>query len=138
MGQVNFRKKKKTTGNSKVKNAVKSVHVADDGTETKLDSGLELFFYTQCLNKNIKVEREPKFTIQPKFTYLNEKVREINMFPDFYLPELNIIVETKGFETDTYKIKKKMFIYHLYTLDKQTKYVVVKNRKEILDFINTL
>lgn len=135
---MNFKRKKKETVNKKVRNAKKVIHTSEDGVETKLDSGLELFFYTQCLNKGIKVEREPKFVLQPKFTYLNQSVREITMFPDFLLPELNIVVETKGFETDTYKIKKKMIIYHLSLLNKNTKYVILKNKKEITEFINSL
>lgn len=140
MGRVNFRKKtKKTEGaNKKVRNAKKVIHTSDEGVETKLDSGLELFFFTQCLNKGIKVEREPKFTIQPKFQYLNEKIREINMFPDFFLPLNNVLCEVKGYQNDVFPIKRKMLLYHLHTTNQTVRYVVLKNRKEILDFINSL
>lgn len=136
---MNFRKKKKTEGtNKKVRNAKKVIHTSEDGIETKLDSGLELFFFTQCINKGIKVEREPKFTIQPKFQYLDEKIREVNMLPDFYLPMNNILCEVKGYQNDVYPLKRKMLLYHLHITNQTVKYVVLKNKKEISDFVNSL
>ena len=84
-------KRKKNVENKKVKNATKKVF-----NDLTFDSQLELYFYKLCLNNNIIVEREPKFILQSKFEFMGEKLREIAMFPDFYLPKFDILLECKG------------------------------------------
>lgn len=128
-----IKRKKKVEGNQKVRNAIKCVF-----NDIKFDSKLELYFYKLCLEKNIVVEREPKFILQPKFEYLKEKVREIAMFPDFFLPNYNTIVETKGMENDVFPVKRKMLLHHLHTTNKNHIYVVLKNQKQCKEFIDNL
>jgi len=119
--------------NKKVKNATKKVF-----NDLTFDSQLEVFFYKLCLKENIIVEREPKFVLQSKFEFMGEKLREIAMFPDFYLPEFDILLECKGFANDLFPLKRKLLLFHLKTHFPNRRYFMVKNQKECIEFINNL
>lgn len=57
---------------------------------------------------------QPKFELQPKFKKNGKLFREINYVADFkvYNNDGTIeIIDTKGFETTDFKLKKKMFEY---------------------------
>lgn len=126
-----IKRKKKVEGNQKIRNAIKCVF-----NDIKFDSKLELYFYKLCLEKNIIVEREPKFILQPKFEYLKEKVREIAMFPDFFLPNYNTIVEIKGgMVNDLFPMKRKLLLHHLHLAGNNQKYVMLRNQKEMIAFM---
>ena len=89
-----------------------------DGIE--FDSKLEAKKYRELkllekagLIKNIR--RQVKFELQPKYKKNNKSIRSINYVADFTYYDVKkgklIIVDTKGFKTDVYKLKKKMFEY---------------------------
>jgi hypothetical protein len=119
--------------NKKVRNATKIEYKG-----IVFDSKLELCFYKLCESNKIEVQLKNKYVIMPKFRYNNENYREIVMFPDFYLPKYDFIIETKGYENDVFPIKKKLLMYHLHNTNSSSQYFILKNQKECLVFINQL
>lgn len=67
----------------------------------------------QGLIKDIKLQM--RFEIQPKYKKNNKTIRAINYVADFTYFDVNkgktIIIDTKGYRTDVYKLKKKIFEY---------------------------
>lgn len=64
--------------------------------------------------KNLELQK--KFELQPSYTNNNnENIRAINYIADFFYYDnekgLFIVEDTKGYRTDVYKIKKKLFEY---------------------------
>lgn len=63
-----------------------------------------------------ELELQKKFELQPKYTNNNgENIRAINYVCDFFYfdneKQQYIVEDTKGFRTDVYKLKKKIFEY---------------------------
>lgn len=87
----------------------------------KFDSKKEAKRYTELkLLKKAGVikdlELQAVFVLQPKYTNAKgEHIRAITYKADFYYydnqKEKYIVEDTKGFRTDTYKLKKKLFEY---------------------------
>lgn len=119
--------------NRKIKNATK---VEFDWI--KFDSKLELYCYKALREAKIPFELKKKFVSVEKFRYMWESIREIAHYPDFFLYDHNIILDTKGFANDTYPIKTKILKKHLYDAWKEYKIITVKNQKEVNEFIKTL
>ena len=67
----------------------------------------------QGLIKDIKLQI--KFELQPKYKKNDKTIRAINYIADFTYFDVNkgktIIVDTKGYRTELYKLKKKIFEY---------------------------
>lgn len=99
-----FTRFKPKSGNAKIKNAVKAVD--EDGV--KCDSRLELYMRQLLRKFDIPNEFQKKYELQPSFRYLGEAIRPITLTVDFWIPSLNVIIDTKGFQTDPSKIKTKM------------------------------
>ena len=59
------------------------------------------------------LKRQIKFELQPSFKLNNKTIRAINYIADFtYLKDgVLVVVDTKGFRTKEYLLKKKMFQY---------------------------
>ncbi len=59
------------------------------------------------------LKRQVKFELQPSFKLNGKTIRAINYIADFtYLKdEVLVVVDTKGFRTKDYLLKKKMFQY---------------------------
>ena len=61
------------------------------------------------------LELQVKFELQEKYIKRGKTVRSINYIADFVYFDIKkgkeIIVDTKGFRTDVYKLKKKIFEY---------------------------
>lgn len=59
------------------------------------------------------LELQPRFLLQEGFIYHGHKERKVEYVADFqYYQDGKLIVEdTKGFRTDTYKLKRKLFLY---------------------------
>lgn len=106
-----------------------SQKVIDDGI--KFDSKLEHYFYSGLKKYNIDFELKPKYILSSGFKFGSETIRPITLSPDYLLTSHNIIVETKGFETETFKIKWKLFKRHLVNENKNYKLVLLKSKKEI-------
>ncbi len=84
----------------------------------------ELDFYLFCKENNILIERNEKW-----FEYQWNGNRKY--FPDFYLPELDLYIEVKGYETDRDKAKWKYFPHKLKVIKKDDIYAI---RKKVWKF----
>ena len=80
--------------------------------DVKLHGSWEVIFYTWAKENNLKPNRCLK-----GFDYFwNGKIRKY--FPDFYLPDLNLYVEVKGYETEQDREKWKQFPERIIVLRK--------------------
>ncbi len=60
-----------------------------------------------------KFDLQPEFILQPAFTHNGKRIREIKYIADFriFYPDERIeIVDTKGYKTKDYRLKKKLFL----------------------------
>ena len=59
------------------------------------------------------LQLQVKYELIPKYTINNKNIREISYIADFVYMEDNkqVVEDCKGFKTDIYKLKKKMFEY---------------------------
>ena len=89
-----------------------------DGEE--FDSQLEAnrWYELKLLQRAKQIEylrRQVKFELQPSYKRNGKTVQAINYIADFVYYDLNkkkfIVEDTKGFKTETYKLKKKIFEY---------------------------
>lgn len=76
----------------------------------KLDSDWELKFYNWAKQSNIKLSR-----VSTPFPY-NFEGKTRSYFPDFYLPELGIYVEVKGYLSPRCKAKIEQFPNRIVTI----------------------
>lgn len=81
------------------------------------DSKKEGNYYTKLkLMQNAgliwNLELQKKYILQASFTFNGKKIREISYYADFVYEDKDglHVVDTKGYRTDTYKLKKKLFI----------------------------
>lgn len=77
---------------------------------------------------------EKKFILQKAFKYKGETIRAITYTPDFILD--NIIIECKGFPTDSWKIKRKLFLNILSKEYEKYHYIEIYSIENLLDFID--
>ena len=60
-------------------------------------------------------ERQRRFILQDGFKIRGKSIRAITYVADFYYYDNNkktwVVEDTKGFRTDVYKLKKKLFLY---------------------------
>lgn len=89
-----------------------------DGEE--FDSQLEAnrWYELKLLQRAKQIEylrRQVKFELQPSYKRNGETIQAINYIADFVYYDLNkkkiVVEDTKGFKTETYKLKKKIFEY---------------------------
>ena len=95
--------------NQRVRNATKIIH-----EDIKFDSKLEAYMYSLLKDKNIKMELQYAIVLQPMFRRDGKAVRAIKWVADFYLPDHNLIIDTKGWGTEIFKMKLKLFKYMQY------------------------
>ena len=119
--------------NRRVKNATPLVY---DGIRFR--SKLEVYCYRRLKECNIEAEYESKtFILQPKFTFITDKIRPITYTPDFVGD--TFIIECKGVKTDAFKLKWKMFLYLLFTTNiTRYKLYMPKNQKEVEITLNNI
>ena len=88
--------------------------------EIRFDSKLEARRYCelkllQRANEIKNLRRQVTFELQPSYRKNNKTIRAINYIADFVYYDVKkdktIIEDTKGFKTEIYKLKKKMFEY---------------------------
>lgn len=115
--------------NKKVRGATKVVY-----NGIRFDSKLEAECYQLLQSYGIPFVLKPRYVLQEKFVYLSEHIRSIEMEPDFYLPEHDLIVETKGFANDVYPVKVKMLKHFLWVNGLETGIVVIATKKELHEF----
>lgn len=128
------------TPNRKIINATP---VEADGIKFK--SKMELLVYKTLVDKGYHPTYEPlTFDIIPGFKptiqfYVDgkpqtSKVRAITYTPDFMFNHNNflVFVEVKGWENDTYSLKKKLFRKYLESWDKPVIFFEVHTKKGLL------
>jgi predicted nuclease of restriction endonuclease-like RecB superfamily len=74
----------------------KSDYTCADGTIVSMDSTWEVAMAERLDAQNIKWIRDSNIKLQ----YLTKGGRKRNYEPDFYLPELDLYIEVKGYWTD--------------------------------------
>ncbi len=60
------------------------------------------------------LKQQPEFILQRAFKYRGKTIREIKYRADFsyrYVGGKFVVEEVKGFKTEIYKLKRKMFLY---------------------------
>lgn len=69
-----------------------------------------------------------------------KKIISIKYTPDiyFYYADKGIFIELKGFENDTYYLKKKLFRFYLENREGNFIFAEVKTKRELLQFIKIL
>ena len=95
------RKKKKRT--KKKLWSKQSVYTRKDGSAVLMDSTWEVMMANRLNELDIKWERDPTM----KLEYETRGGRKRNYIPDFYLPDLDLYIEVKGYWTDAAKHKMK-------------------------------
>lgn len=83
--------------------SIKSTYTLADGTLVDMDSTWEVACAERLDELNIKWVRDPSMKIE----YRDKKLRLRNYIPDFYLPDLDVYLEVKGYWTDAAKWKMK-------------------------------
>ena len=124
----------KKSKNKKVQNAQPNSY---NGINFK--SKLETNCYKAIESVGIPLEYEKEtFTLLEGFEYNNEKFRPITYTPDFINDEHKIIIETKGYATDIFKLRWKLFKWYLMKNGSDYTAIQLKNKKEIDELINTI
>jgi len=149
-----MRKPKST--NQKVLNATK---IEYKGIQFR--SKLELFTYKQLQEADIKADYEKhKFVIEDGFKYKNpiykkinskkngssfkkgtELIRPITYTPDFVKLDSNkkgFIIEVKGFATEAFKLKWKLFLKYLNDNGYDVDLYIPRNQGNVLDTVNLI
>lgn len=122
----------KNQTNKKVRNATKTII---DGITFR--SKLEAYAYKKFKEANILLEYESRrYELLPKFEFQGKKIRAITYLPDFVGD--NFIIECKGFRTDTWPLREKLFNYYLYRTNSNIKFYIVRNQKQVDELIKHL
>lgn len=96
----------------------KNLKVEIDGI--KFDSKFEAEFYFGELQwllaagEITKIERQKAYLLQPAFKYQSKTIRAIHYVADFvvtYKDGREEVIDTKGFQTKDYLLKKKLLLY---------------------------
>jgi hypothetical protein len=119
--------------NKKVKNATKSVV---DGVA--FDSLLERTMYDLLRAANINFEFQKVIVVQPKFRYGGKVIRDIKCVVDFWLPDYNTIVDSKGWSTDISKLKYKLLKHFFFSKNQQPEIYMPGTKPECICLINKL
>jgi len=120
--------------NRKILNAVK---VEQNGI--RFDSRLELYAYNALKAAGIDFEFQVKYELQPKFKYNGEAIRAITLTVDFRVVSKNLLIDTKGFQTQQGTIRWKMLKHHLLSFyGIQPIIEQPKNKKEVDLLINKI
>lgn len=91
------------SGNRKVQNATKT---QQDGIV--FDSRLECYMHNLLTARGIVFLFQKRYTLQEPFNYNGETIRAITYTLDFYLPDYDIAIDTKGITTQQGQLRIKM------------------------------
>lgn len=123
--RVALKIRKKKGANKKVKNAV---CLEVDGI--KFRSKLEVYAYKALREADIPFEYEKhKFDLLPSFTYKDEKIRGASYKPDFVGD--GWIIETKGYATDVFNLRWKLFKFKLFSEGKDIDLYLPKTHEQV-------
>lgn len=91
------------TSNRKVLNAAKT-----EQNGVLFDSRLEQHMHNLLTRHGVKFEFQKKYTVLEAFQYNGEHIRAITYTLDFYLPDEDMVIDTKGVTTQQGQLRIKM------------------------------
>ncbi len=105
----------------------------------KFDSKLELFCYQQFKSLGLEFDFQRTILLQEGFRFRGKAIRPITMIVDFVLHHdgQKIYIDTKGFATETSKLKYKMLKFYVRE-DSTADVIWLHSQKEVKEFINDL
>lgn len=105
----------------------------------KFDSKLELFCYQQFKSLGLEFDFQRTMLLQEGFRFKGKWIRPITMIVDFVLHHdgQKIYIDTKGFATETSKLKYKMLKFYVRE-DSTADVIWLHSQKEVKEFINDL
>ena len=105
----------------------------------KFDSKLELFCYQQFKSLGLEFDFQRTILLQEGFRFRGKAIRPITMIVDFVLHQdgQEIYIDTKGFATETSKLKYKMLKFYVRE-ESNADVVWLHSQKEVKDFLFNL
>jgi hypothetical protein len=105
----------------------------------KFDSKLELFCHQQFKSLGLEFDFQRTILLQEGFRFKGKWIRPITMIVDFVLHHngQNIYIDTKGFATETSKLKYKMLKFYVRE-DSTADVVWLHSQKEVKEFLFNL
>lgn len=105
----------------------------------KFDSKLELFCYQQFKSLGLEFDFQRTILLQEGFRFKGKWIRPITMIVDFVLHHdgQEIYIDTKGFATETSKLKYKMLKFYVRE-ESNADVVWLHSQKEVKDFLFNL
>ena len=119
--------------NAKIRNATKS---EVDGV--KFDSRLEKYMYDLLTGAKIDFQFQVEYLLQEKFRYRGEAIRAITLTVDFVLESREIIIDTKGFQTQQGTMRYKLLKKLMARSGKAPEIILPSNKKECDELLNRL
>lgn len=104
----------------------------------RFDSRLELFMYNLLTKAGIRFEFKKTYTLTPQFRYWGQVVQPITCTIDFWLPELDILIDTTNLHRQQNDLKIKLLKKMLYDNDLAPRIETPKNRTECRALVNEL
>lgn len=106
----------------------------------KFDSKLELYAHQLLKSYNVAFKFQVRIELIPKHRINGKAVRKTDIIVDFVieLDDSIIYMDTKGFATDTSKLKYKMLGYKKLLEGADFEIIWLHNREEVLEFINKI
>ncbi len=105
----------------------------------KFKSKLELYAYKQLIDAGIDVAyEETSYTLLPVFEYNGEKVRAMTFTPDFVSEDHNFIMETKGWATDSFVLRWKLFKNYLRENNLTYTLYMPRTQKQVMECIDDI
>lgn len=100
-------------------------------------SKLEAYTYKKLKEAKIYAEYEMhRYELLPAFTFHNKKYRAMTYLPDFV--GNGFVIECKGFPTDSWPLREKLFNYYLATKMQDVEFYIVHTQKEVDELISRL
>lgn len=108
---------------------------------SKYDSKLEFFMDNLLKVGKFNYIRQYPLSLQEKFNdpFTGKTIQGIHWVVDFYFPDIDWIVDTKGYPTEVFTLKYKLFLYKFSLGHYDLKSVrFAKNQKECLQLFEEL
>ncbi len=96
--------------------------------DSQIEAQRYIYLYKLIKAKRIsELELQPKFLLLDGFNVGSERIRPIHYIADFQykIDDCLYVEDTKGMQTDAYKLKKKLFLAYLVNLNKENNNQIV-------------
>ncbi len=120
-------------GNRKVINATKT-----EQNGVVFDSRLERYMHDLLKMHGIRFLFQKKYTLQESFVYNGESVRPITYTLDFYLPDFDVAIDTKGLATQQGVLRIKMLKRLFADLGRNTVIELPRTKDECYSLVSRL